>query len=145
MQLGKRSGWSLAATGVSGPNCSCLFYVTDKNTQTQFLVDTGSKVSVLSPSSSDRKTDKLTLLAVNDTPISTYGKRSLTLNVGLQRSLPWIFIIADVQKPILGADFLRHFELLVDVNRKQLIDTKIQLHIQGILSVDSSLQTSNFP
>ncbi len=82
---------------------------------------------------------------MNDTPISTYGKRSLTLNLGLRRSLPWIFIIADVQKPILGADFLRHFELLVDVNRKQLIDTKTQLHIQGILSVDSSLQPSNFP
>ncbi len=139
MQLGKLSGLSLAATGVSGPNCSRLFYVTDKNTQTQFLVDTDSEVSVLSPSSSDskHKTDKLTLLAVNDTPISTYGKRSLTLNLGLRRSLPWIFIIADVQKPILGADFLRHFELLVDVNRKQLIDTKTQLHIQGILSVDS--------
>ena len=103
-----------------------------------------SEVSVLSPSSSDRKhkTDKLTLLAVNDTPISTYGKRSLTLNLGLRRSLPWIFIIADVQKPILGADFLRHFELLVDVNQKH---TKTQLHIQGILSVDSSPQTSIFP
>ena len=68
---------------------------------------------------------------MNDTPISTYGKRSLTLNLGLRRSLPWIFIIADVQKPILGADFLRHLELLVDVNRKQLVDTKTQLHIQG--------------
>ncbi len=86
-----------------------------------------SEVSVLSPSSSDRKhkTDKLTLLAVNDTPISTYGKRSLTFNLGLRRFLPWIFIIADVQKAILGADFLRHYELLVDVNRKQLVDTKL--------------------
>ena len=36
--------------------------------------------------------------------IRTHGKHSLTLNLGLRRLLPWIFIIADVQKPILGAD-----------------------------------------
>ena len=82
--------------------------------------------------------DKLTLMAVNDTPIRTYGERSLTLNLGLRRSLPWIFIIADVQKPILGADFLRHFGLLIDMKQHQLIDTHTNLHIQGILSTDSS-------
>ena len=28
------------------------------------------------------------------------------------------FITADVRKPILGADFLRHFSLLVDVKHE---------------------------
>ena len=59
-------------------------------------------------------------MAVNNTPITTYGQRSLTLNLGLRRSLPWIFIIADVQNPILGADFLRRFGLLVDMKQRQL-------------------------
>jgi cleavage and polyadenylation specificity factor subunit 1 len=80
-----------------------------------FLVDTGSEVSVIPPSTADRKRprSKLALMAVNDTPIATYGQRSLTLNLGLRRSLPWVFTIADVQKPLLGADFLRNFGLMV--------------------------------
>ena len=96
------------ATGVAGPNFSRLFYVKDQNSRTQFLVDTGSEVSVLLPStvSQKRSIDSLTLMAVNDTPIHTFGKQSLTLNLGLRRSLPWILIIADVQRPILGTDFL---------------------------------------
>ena len=108
LQLGKLPGRTLAATDVAGPNPSRLFYVRDTHTCTQFLVDTGSEVSIIPPSPSDRRhqPDKLTLMAVNNTPIGTYGKRSLTLNFGLRRSFPWIFIIADVQKPILRAGFL---------------------------------------
>ena len=48
-----------------------------------------------------------------------YGKRSLTLNLGL----PWMFIIADVKKPILGTDFLRQFGPMMDMNHRKLIDT----------------------
>ena len=110
MQLGtgKQQGRSLAATGVTGQTQSRLFYVCDSSTHTRFLIDTGSEVSVLPPSPSDRRhlPDKLTLTAVNDTPIPTFGKRSLTLDLGLRRSFSWIFIVADVQQPILGADFL---------------------------------------
>ena len=61
------------------------------NSHTYFLVDTGSEVSAIPPSLTD-PADKLTLMAVNDTPIRTYGKRSLTLNLGLRRPFPWIFI-----------------------------------------------------
>ena len=58
-------------------------------------------------------------MAVNDTPICTYGKQSLTVNLGLCQSFPWIFIIADVQKPILNANFLQCFGLLVDMKQPQ--------------------------
>ncbi|KAL5515485.1 hypothetical protein EMCRGX_G000658 [Ephydatia muelleri] len=109
-------------------------------------VDTGSEVSVIPPSGTDRHaSDTLTLTAVNSSPIRTYGKRSLTLNLGLRRTLPWIFIIADVRKPILGADFLRHFALLVDMQNRKLIDTHTQLYIQGILSHDLSPSPSIRP
>ena len=67
-----------------------------------------------------------------------HGQRSLTLNLGLRRSLPWIFIVADVQKPILGADFLRHYGLMVDMHKRKLIDTNTHLHVQGILSSGKS-------
>ena len=99
----------LAATGVSGQHFSRLFHVSDTNTHTQFLVDTGSEVSVIPPTPADhrRQLDKLTLTAVNNTPVCTYGKWFLNLNLGLRFPLLWIFVIAEVQKPIIGADFLR--------------------------------------
>ena len=55
-----------------------------------------------------------------------------------RRKFQWIFIIADVQKPIIGADLLRHFGLLVDMKRHQLTDTSTNLHILGIVTQDSS-------
>lgn len=147
MQLGKLPPRTLVATGVPGPPLSPLFFVSDRTTHTRFLVDTGSEVSTIPPSPADRRRspDNLTLMAVNNTPISTYGKRLLTLNLGLKRSLPWIFIITDVQKPILGVHFLRHFGLLVDMQRRWLVDTHTHLHIQGILLNDSSPSPSTCP
>ena len=96
----KLDGRALAATSAASPIISRLFYIVDKTMGTRFLVDTGSEVSVIPTSFSDRRhpPDKLTLTAVNNTPIPTYGKRSLTLNLGLRRSFSWIFIVADVQK-----------------------------------------------
>ena len=88
-------------------------------------VDTGAQVSVLPPSCTDRlrPQDDFKLAAVNGSAIATYGKRSLTLNLGLRRTFRWIFIIANVRNPILGADFLQHFVLLVDLQRSQLVDS----------------------
>ena len=42
------------------------------------------------------------------------------------------FIIVNVQKPIIGADFLRYFGLLVDIKQHQLIDVTTCWHIQDI-------------
>ena len=106
----------------------------------QFLVDTGADVSVIPPSPFERKhPQSLCLEAVNHTSIPTYGTRSLTLNLGLRRTFHWAFIIADVRKPILGADFLHHFSLLVDIKHHKLMDGLTHLHIQGIAAPDPSL------
>ncbi len=133
------------ATGV--PGLIPTSRVMDAHTGTRFLVDTGSEVSVIPLTLSKRKSppDKLTLIAVNNTPITTYGKQSLTLNLGLRRSFSWIFIIADVQRPILGADFLRHFGLSVNMKHCRLSDAVTNLCIQGILSSDSSPSPSIVP
>ncbi|VDL58972.1 unnamed protein product [Hymenolepis diminuta] len=40
----------------------------------------------------------------------------------------WIFIIADVSKPIIGADFLCHLRLLLDLRGKKLLDPLTSLH-----------------
>ena len=48
------SGQTLVATGVSGPLLSRLYYIRDTHTGVRFLLDTGSKVSVIPPSHEDR-------------------------------------------------------------------------------------------
>ena len=40
------------------------------------------------------------------------------------RSYDWDFTLADVRFPLLGADFLSHHELLVDVAGRRLIDSQ---------------------
>ncbi|GFX29766.1 peptidase A2 domain-containing protein [Trichonephila clavipes] len=44
--------------------------------------------------------------------------RKRNLNLGLRRPFIWTFIIADVSSPIIGADFLKHFNLLIDLKKK---------------------------
>ena len=73
-----------------------------------FLMDTGAETSVIPPSAATCKhpKDSLSLQAVNNTPIATYGTLLRTKHwTASQVSL--IFIIADVKNPLLG-DFLRH-------------------------------------
>ena len=130
-KAGKRSGQSLAATSATGPQHSRLFHVTDRSTGTRFLVDTGAEVSVVPRK---HRRENLSLQAVNNTSITTYGTRSLTLDFGLRRTFRWVFVVADVAFPILGADFLQYNNLLVDMRHKRLSDTLTKLHIQGIVS-----------
>ena len=145
--VGKWPGRSLAATSVTGLLTSRLFYVSDKATGRRYLVDTGAEVSVIPPSRVERqrKCDHLTLQAVNNTSIRTYGKRSLTLDLGLRRTFRWVFVIADIKHPILGADFLRHFALLVDMCRHRLTDGLTHLLIQGVTCNTKSLSPSVLP
>ena len=96
-------------------------------------------MSVLPPSTSDkRKPAPLTLQAVNRSAISTFGEKSMTLDIGLRRSYRCIFIIADIPTPILGADFLAHFSLKVDIRNRQLLDSITGLSLYGIQSITPS-------
>ncbi|XP_037941099.1 uncharacterized protein LOC119674050 [Teleopsis dalmanni] len=53
----------------------------------------------------------------------------MTLNLGLRRKLDWEFVVADVCKPILGADFLQYYGLMVDLQRKLLVDSKTNMKV----------------
>lgn len=117
----------VSPVGVSNHLCT----VRDSVSKRSFLLDTGAMVSVLRalPSDKVKPAADLFLRAANGSIISTYGQRSVTLNLGLRRSFKWVFVIADVQQNIIGADFLCKYQLLVDVSRGRLVD---QLTMLGV-------------
>ncbi|XP_035893091.1 uncharacterized protein LOC118503760 [Anopheles stephensi] len=78
------------------------------------------------------------LFAANRTPIEVYGESLYTLDLGLRRTFLWSFVIADVGSAIIGADFLQHFNLLVDLRRKCLVDALTKLSTPG--ETDHELQ-----
>ncbi|UYV60648.1 hypothetical protein LAZ67_1001758 [Cordylochernes scorpioides] len=74
------------------------------------------------------------LFAANRSIIHTYGERSLELDLGLGRLFRRPFIIADVGVSIIGADFLRHYGLTVDLRNHLLNDPVSSLHSIGQVS-----------
>ncbi|GFR15124.1 retrovirus-related Pol polyprotein from transposon opus [Trichonephila clavata] len=116
----------------------------DKVSKLKFLVDTGADVSVL-PKHYAPKADssnELLLLAANGTKIATFGKKRLTLDLNLRRNFTWSFIIANVNQPIIGLGFLKHYNLLVDVKSGCLIDGITILTTQGKYTNTDSLTSA---
>ena len=115
---------------------SKLSYVADKCNKCKYLIDTGAAVSV-SPKSCANKisdADCLPLVAANNTTIITYGYSKRVVDVGLKRDYTWNFIVADVQQPIIGGDFLIHYSLLVDLRSRCPRDMRTGLAFPASLS-----------
>lgn len=107
-------------------------FATDTNTKDRYLIDTGADVSIF-PASAKRKArqpSSYNLYAANGSPIRTYGREIKTLNLGLRRQFTWEFLIADVTRPIIGADFLAAFGLMIDLKNKRIVDqsTNLKMH-----------------
>ena len=113
-----------------------LLYVADKGHKCRYLIDTGAAVSVLPKSCANgiSDADSLPLVAANNSTLHTYGTCKRVVDVGLKREYPWTFIVADVQQPIIGADFLIHYNLLVDLRSRCLRDMRTGLAIAASLS-----------
>lgn len=111
-------------------------FLHDRKTGQKFLIDSGSEISVLPPSFKDknRSCENFSLFAANNTRIPAYGFVHRQLDLGLRKSFPWTFVIADVTCPIIGADFLKHFNLLVDLKRQCLINPETSLLTHGTIS-----------
>lgn len=96
------------------------------------MVDSGAEISVL-PSSKFRNGNKrsdIVLSAANGSTIDTFGKKLLNVDLGLRREFPFIiFLIANISKPIIGADFLYKYGLLIDIKNKCLIDPLTNLSV----------------
>lgn len=108
--------------------------MTDPITGCRFLIDSGSDISILPRNffkqklvkNNDRK-----LRAANATEIETYGDHELEISLGLPKQYLFRFIIANVNYPIIGADFLGKHGILVDISRKRLVDHATLTSVPG--------------
>ncbi|GFR04669.1 peptidase A2 domain-containing protein [Trichonephila clavata] len=131
--VGKRRQQKIMAT-YSLPKESRPLFIQDWKTNTSFLVDTGSKVSLIPANVyQKRNASQQTLFAENSSSINVYGQKTLTSNFNLRRDFMWTFLIEDVSTPILDGDFLHYFELVPDLRHKCFRDTKTKLQSVGHL------------
>ena len=96
-----------------------LALLVDEASQQRFLVDTGSSYSIL-PHKSQQPHSGLRLCTADRSPIPCWGGRKVHMAAGGRR-FSWTFLLADVALPIIGADFLKHFGLLVDIGEMRLL------------------------
>ncbi len=90
----------------------------------KFLIDTGASVSVFphSPAKGEFLSNDLKLVSADGSAIKSYGSRTLPVRLG-GRHFTWSFVLAAVDRPILGADFLAVNHLMVDISNRQLVDS----------------------
>lgn len=85
------------------------------------------------------------LHAANGSEIKTYSTRFITTDLGLRRKFTWSFLVSDVSHAIIGADFLAHFGLLIDLRNRSVVDAKTKLQTVGkVMTTDiHSITTVN--
>ena len=141
MQLsGKLSSRPPVVASTAGYSPRRLFYASDRASGQRYLIDTGAAVSVVPARKEDISSGNPgpPLMAANGARIRTFGTRTLSLQLK-SRFYEWKFIIAEVTQPLLGADFLCHYGLLVDVRNKLLLD------LDSLTSLDLHTTDNNIP
>lgn len=115
-------------------------FVTCQRSKKQFLVDTGSDISVYPRTATKGclQPTAYTLYAANGTVIPTYGNITLEPNLGLRRTFPWRFVIADVSHPIIGADFLSYYHILPDLRKQKLLDGTTGIEAAGTIHTNKT-------
>ena len=123
VESGKREQPSLIAAVNDGFQTRRIF-VTVQTSKVAFLIDTGADVCVYPQKRVSGYVRKCVyeLFSANFTTIATYGTIAVNLDLSLRRSFKWRMIVADVDTPIIGMDFLSFYGLLVDAKNKRLID-----------------------
>jgi hypothetical protein len=91
-----------------------LLHVIDVLTNRRFLVDTGAAYSIFPHTSSNRPCGPA-LQGPGGQTIQCWGEREMQLQLG-SRFFQWTFLLAAVDFAILGADFLKHHKLAVDLH-----------------------------
>lgn len=121
-------------------------FIDDETSSLTFLIDSGADVSVI-PHNLFGKVTKQTenkLVAANGSPIPTYGTKLIQVSLGLRRVFTHCFILAAVNRPIIGADFLARNGLLIDLKKRCLIDPTTQQQAKATIAIVSTPTPKNF-
>ena len=116
---GKLSGRVVAAAATNLGRPGRLALLVDVESNSSFLVDTGSVYSIIPHHSSDKPTGPA-ITTANGKPIQCWGTVVKTVTVGRTR-FKWTFLLAAISFHIVGADFLENFGLMVDLRRRRLV------------------------
>ncbi|UYV84673.1 hypothetical protein LAZ67_X003059 [Cordylochernes scorpioides] len=105
--------------------------------------DTGADVSIIPATAQFKQEGDYKLYAANGSEIKTFGVKILNLDLGFRRDFQWPFIMANVKRGILGADFLFEYNPLVDINKRKLIDglTNLEVICEVISTFEGSITT----
>ena len=105
----------------------------------QFVVDTGASVSIVPRtlvSELSLQPTAVNLTAANKQVIPVYGECNMDIALPqLRRSFRWTFVVADIASPLLGLDFLGHFNLLVDCAARRITDRTTSRHMDNLQPV----------
>ena len=108
-----------------------------------FLVDSGASVSVfLAPASFS--SSGIRLVTASGSVMTCSGSRIIPLQFGSKR-FQWTFQQAPVSIPILGADFLSHHHLLVNMAGGRLFEPSDPLPPGEFLPTASAPASQEFP
>jgi len=123
-------GRALAMTSVPGLSNSHILYIHDPTNHLTFLIDTSTAINVLPPQLQ---------IGISSTALPSHSYKWHT-NPHIWQTLPHTqpgtetltamgILVAEVQKPIIGADFLHHFKFSVDLKKKALVNKTTDLSI----------------
>ena len=98
---------------------SPLVYLQDSLSSRRFLIYSGASVSVFPAPRSSSSSSGVQLLTADGSSLSCSGSRIIPLGFGNHR-IEWPFQLAPVAVPILGADFLKHYNLLLNVSNQRV-------------------------
>lgn len=146
LKIGKLNPPAIDATDNRNKFLSRRLFIKDPLSKFEFLVDTGADVSVL-PSDLVQPTSRFSncsLAAANGTKISVFGSKLVNISFGLRREFSHSFLVAYVTKPIIGADFLHKFGLLVDIKNARLMDPVTNIDSIGVMKIDDTLIPTSF-
>lgn len=98
-------------------------FIFDRNSEINFLIDSGAHRSQIPkmPSEIMPPLPFCRYLKANGSPVVEYGYKYLTLNLGLEKEFAWNFLLTDNNVALIGADFLAHYGLTIDLRRGKLM------------------------
>ena len=114
----------------AGPSTSSpLIYLQDSKSSRRFLIDSGASVSVFPDQGSSGRNSGVKLLTADGSSLTCSGSRIIPLQFR-NHKFEWPFQLATVAIPILGADFLKPYNLLLDVSNQRV--RSLNVAITGI-------------